>query len=473
MTNKRRLAVSLFLILFVFVFSGCGNSAASSYKIDLEIWGLFDDATAYNEIINKYKEINPYAGTIKYRKFTPDTYRQELMEALASGQGPDIFLINNTWFPAFENKLASAPTIITNEKEVRDNFVDVVYDDFTRDGKIYGLPLSVDSIALYYNKDLFNAVGISAPPKTWTEFNDAVKKITKINSVGDITQSAAAIGTSKNVNRASDILSVLMMQNGVEMPTVKTPQANFDQSSLAPDGQTVSAGVDALDYYTQFSRLTINGASQNPLATWNSRMHYSVDAFTEGSTAMMFNYSYQLQTIKNQNQKLNFATAPLPQAYPSKPVNYANYEAFVVSKNKTDSKTSAPISEAKNNARIHEAWQFLKFLTMKNNNSIHLINAVSKSSKDFPINFDPAVEYLKKTERPAARRDVLEAQKTDDVISAFATGNLIAKSWYQADSNGSQQALLDAIDSVVRGDSTIQEALKVASNRVNTANRGY
>jgi ABC-type glycerol-3-phosphate transport system substrate-binding protein len=80
---------------------------------------LYDDSLAYTEIINQYKKINPYVGEIKYRKFSQDTYKQELLDALASGQGPDIFLINNSWFPSFKNKIYPAPTPFVSEQDVK------------------------------------------------------------------------------------------------------------------------------------------------------------------------------------------------------------------------------------------------------------------------------------------------------------------------------------------------------------------
>lgn len=473
MKKTKKFVAVILVLLFAFVFSGCGQSADQSYKIDLEIWGLFDDSEIYTPIISKYKELNPYIGEIKYRKFSADTYRQEILDALASGQSPDIFLIQNSWLPSFENKLSPSPGLIT-EQEMKSNFVDVVSSDFVSNGKVFALPLSVDSIALYYNKSIFNAVGISSVPKTWPEFNEAVRKITRIDKNGNIVQSGAALGTSKNINRSSDILTLFMMQAGADMPSWKNKTARFDQGIVDSKGEVTKAGEGALNYYTTFSKLSLQQNIQNPLATWNARMHYSVDAFIEGSTAMMFNYSWQIPVIKSQNQKLDFAVAPVPQFDLDKPINYSNYWGYAVSKNKMDispdGKSLVPMSAAKNDARVHEAWQFLKFLTMKNNGSITLVNAITKNSKSFPISYDPAVEYLKKTEKPAARRDIIELQKGDSVLGPFAYGNLIAKTWYQANPSANEEIINYAIDAVIRGESNAADALKLMTSRINSFN---
>jgi ABC-type glycerol-3-phosphate transport system substrate-binding protein len=206
-------------------------------------------------------------------------------------------------------------------------------------------------------------------------------------------------------------------------------------------------------------------------------MHYSIDAFVEETAAMMFNYSWQIETIKKQNPKMNFAITPVPQFNPGNPVNIANYWGYTVSKNKMEIGMGAngqqqyvPISQAKNDARIHEAWQFLKFLTFKNNGSVRLTNAISKNFKDFPVSIDPALEYAKKTNKPAARYDIIEMQKADALLFPFVSGNLIAKSWYNVDADASENVLSEMIDSVVRGDSNTLDALKLATERVNNLN---
>lgn len=468
--SKGRFFLALFAVLMMPFVSGCGSAAPSGYMVNLEIWGTVDDSLAYSEIFNQYKTINPYIGTMKYRKFSQDTYKQELLDALASGQGPDIFMINNGWLPSFENKLEPAPTPFVSVTDLKNNFPDVVAGDFVgTDGKVYATPLSVDSMALYYNKDLFNAAGITAPPRTWQEFSVDVKRLTVINSVGNFAQSGAAIGTGANINRAPDLLTLLMFQNGVDFPMKNGDVLRMNEGVVGKDGSVVQAGEQALGFYTQFAKLSTENNTPNQVYTWNSRQHNSIDAFTEGSVAMMFNYSWQMKEIKNKNPKLNFAVAAVPQIYSERPVNNANYWGYAVSKNKIASAVSgssqavAPVS---NDVRVHEAWQFLRFMTLKNSGTVTLYNAVTKTSKDFPTKFDPAADYLKKTMQPAARRDLIETQKTDMFFGPFVSGNLIAKHWYQSDPGSVDRIFVDMIESVNRGDVSLREALSLAKNKI-------
>ena len=475
----KKIITSFFSVALMLILSGCGSSTATTYKIDLEIWGLFDDSVTYDSIIGEYKKINPYVGEIKYKKSSADTYKQDIIDAMASGQGPDIVLIGNNWLPAFENKLAPAPQYVFNNQEFSSNFVNVASTDFMSKDRIFAVPLSVDSLALFYNRGIFNATGIATPPKTWTEFNTAVRATTIFNNTGAVVRSGVAMGTAQNVNRATDVLNMLMMQSGVKLPSQSDPQARFNEGVFDAGGaQARRAGEDALSYYTNFARLVLPpNNTPNPLACWGYDMHYSIDAFVEENAAMMINYSWQIDTIKKQNPKLNFAVAPVPQFNTNAPANFANYWGYAVSKNKMERTVASsgkqdyvPMSSAKNDARIHEAWQFLKFLTIKNNGSFRLMNALTKQAKDFSISIDPALEYAKRTNKPAARYDIIELQKADPYLAPFAVGNLIAKSWYNVSPEGVENVFGQAIDAVVKGDMSAGDALKLADQKINSFN---
>lgn len=466
--QRTRLFIAFVFIASLFVFSGCMKSSNPDYRVNLEIWGVFDSSDSLEKIAGEYRKINPHIGEVKYRKFTVDSYKNDLIDALASGQSPDIFWINNTWTPSFKDKVEPAFDWLTNESEFRNNFVDVVVNDFLVDKKIYAVPLSVDSLALYYNKDALNSAGITTPPKTWEEFNECIRKITRIDQNDNIIQAGAALGTAYNINRSTDILGLLMFQNGVKMTNDEKNEVILNKVVNLSNGQTAKGGENALEFYTQFAR------RNSSVYTWNPRMHYSIDAFYEGTAAMMINYSWQYSTIKNKNSKLNFAVTTIPQVSANSPVNYANYWGMAVSKNKILSqgqKAKLPengLNESNyNKARTYEAWQFLKYLTFKNNGSITLYNSLNGNQANFAVVNDPAETYLTDTGKPAARRDLIEKQKNDPILGPFVYGNLIAKSWYQWNPEETEKILAEAVNSVNLGRSTVHEAIDLAVNRIN------
>ena len=194
------------------------------------------------------------------------------------------------------------------------------------------------------------------------------------------------------------------------------------------DGERV--GETALQYYTDFSN-----SAKKQVYTWNISQHYSIDAFINGDTAMMFNYSHHIPTIRDKAVRFNFGVAPVPQiaGAPIK-VSYANYWAPTVAKASTNAV---------------EAWKFVAFLASKEGNA----------------------SYLNETGRPPARRDLIEQKKNIPDIGVFAEQSLSARSWYQVDSLAIENIFADTINDVNLGRASVRNALESAQNQVNVLMR--
>ncbi len=389
----------------------------------LEFWSVFDDSDVFDPLIAKYKEVSP-SITINYSKKNIVSYEQDLVNALATGRGPDIFSIHNTWLPKHEDKLAPANETMISAKRFSELFVDVASQDFIDGGKVYALPLTVDTLALFYNKDLFNSAGLATIPQTWTEFNSAVEKLTRRDNKNNILQSGAALGTAKNINRSTDILMALMLQSGAKMMDDNREFAVFDQS-VSVQGGDFNPGRQALIFYTNFASPGLK------IYAWNQYQNYSIDAFVEGKTAMMLNYNYQLPLIKARAAHLEMGVALLPQiSKTSKKVTFANYWAQAVGRG------------SKNQV---EAWKFLAWL----------------------VSPEISRQYLELTKKPAARRDLIEEQKKDADLGIFAEQALTAKSWWEKDNLAIEGIFADMIEGVNTGKATAENALRQAVAQVN------
>jgi ABC-type glycerol-3-phosphate transport system substrate-binding protein len=465
MIAKKKL-VTIFSVAFgALLLSGCGfkSTAPEGYLVDLEIWGVFDDTDAYQGIFGEYRKINPYIRTLQYRKMPVETYKEDLLDALASGKGPDIFMIRNSWRGAFEDKIVPAPETMLTEKRYRDTLVDAAATDFIgSDQKIYGIPVSVDSLGLYYNKDLLNAAGITRPPVTWEEVLAATRKINRLDQNGNILQSGIALGTAYNINRSTDILAAMMMQLGAKMADPQNGRADFSDD----------AAKKALEFYTRFA-----SEVGSDTYSWNKASHYSIDAFTEGTLGMMVNYSWQYATLKQKNAKLNIGVALLPQFAGAAPANMANYWGYAVAKNKqyqapSDQENVAVDLKKWDYLRVHEAWQYLTYFALPHEDkAMTLVNGITGTGKVLPVATDPADTYLKITMKPAARRDLIAVQQNDTVLAPFASGNLIAKNWYQGNPEAADGILAEMIDAVNTGAKSAYDALLVAATRLNTLRR--
>lgn len=398
-------------------------------KVTISYWRLWDASDVLTDAILAYEAAHP-GVKIEYRKLTFSDYEKTVVEALASGKGPDIWSIHNSWVPKHLDKLYPAPTTIFTPQQYQQTFVDVAASDFIFTNKIYGLPFSIDTLALYYNKDLFNTAGIATPPQTWEQVLEDVKKLTKTDAAGNITQSGISLGTAKNINRAVDILYLLMLQNGTQMVDDNKTKATFNLKAKTKTGESYTPGLDALTFYTDFAN------PKKTVYTWNPSQQNSIDAFTSEKSAMMLNYLYQDVTIKAKAPRLNYAIAPAPQieADPQKAVNFANYWGEAVS-------NASPNKDV--------AWDFLLYLAKKENMD----------------------KYAKLTKRAASRRDVLETQLEDPDLKTFAKQALTAKSWYQKDAGVIENIFIENIESAALGETTAQDALNKIVSQVTAAMR--
>lgn len=456
--------VIILLLIFSFLLTsgfGCKlvdkQTQEAMKPITLTYWRVYDGQDSFEEIIDAYKKLHPFI-TINYRKLRYSEYESELLNALAEDRGPDIFSIHNTWTKTYLNKISPMPSDITMaypvtkgtiKKEVipelrtsksvglndiKNNFIDAVYQDAVisvfnektkqYEQKVCGLPLSVDTLAMYYNKDLFNNAGIAEPPVFWNnEFQQDVKKMTKQDNKGEIVQSGAALGGSVNIERYSDILSVLMMQNGSVMMD-DGGQVLFNRIPPSLKDQKYNPGVEALRFYSDFA----NPAKE--VYSWNKNLNNSLSMFAQGKLAIMLGYSYHLPVIKSQAPKLNFGIAKLPQIEGNAPINFANYWLETVS------------SKSK---YANEAWDFIQFETKA----------------------EQVKSYLAKTKKPTALRALINEQIDDLDIGVFAEQLLTAKSWYKgADSNAMEKIFADMIDSAVLLQDRMENIMNLSANKV-------
>ena len=411
------------LIVALFVFGGRGP--LNPPREELVVWGVFDEIGAFRAGIDAFQTSVRKNTQVLYERKNEQTYEQDLIQALAAGTGPDILMFHSTWLPKHFDKVAPLAETALPIAQFRGLYPTVVEQDFAPDGVIFALPLYVDTLALYWNKDYFDRKSIPTPPREWEEFNTLVPRLRELDASGNVVKAAAAIGgSSKSVNRAADLMSLLMLQAGTAMTNNNFGRATF----AAPVGGGKVPGLGALEFVAQFA----NPASS--VYTWNDRLHYSVDNFAEGDVAMMFNYAYQTGLLHEKNPFLKFDIAPMPQPRgASQPVNFANYWGLAVSKK---------------SAKADLAWQFVKFLTT---------DQVSMRT------------YGEITKHPPALRALITEAQDDAELGVFARQALTARSWPQIDNLLVERAFSDMIEAVTSGRLSARNALKEAEDAITSA----
>ena len=429
MTKKYYIIGGILALLLItvgaFLATGQNKPKPSDEKIEITWWKTFEDSENVSDLIQDFETANKNV-VVNFVKKDAATYESDLVDALASGSGPDIFSIHNDWLPKHIDKIVPLPDTAISLRAYQDSFVDVAYGDFVKDGKIYAVPLTVDVLALYYNKDILGSAGISQPATTWPELVSDVQKITKVSKSGVFSRSGIALGTAANINRAVDVLTLLMMQNGTQFYTDDFSSASFDQSqSVSGTEQGFNPGATAMAFYTQFA----NPAKTS--YTWNVKSDFSVDAFTQGKLGMMISYQYMEPLIKAKALNLNWGVSAIPQVSDeSSKINFANYWGEAISKNSKNKQAAA---------------DFLAFISSK----------------------DGLTKYYASHKLISSRKDVIATQISDTEIGVFAEGVLTARSVYKRDANVYESVFLKMINDVILNSMEPEEALRNGVSQIN------
>lgn len=363
-------------------------------KIELVYWGLWEPKAVLETIINDYQQAHS-GTTINYVQQSPKDYRERLQSALAAGEGPDLFRFHNTWVPMLASELDIAPKNLINLEE----YFPVVSKDLTMGTEIVGVPLMFDGLGLYYNPQLFNAAGKTVPT-TWEELRRTAIDMTVYDSVGKIQTAGIALGTTNNVDNFSDILGLMLLQNGAN-----------------PANPNDELAQDTLKFYTVFATTD---------KVWDESLPASTYAFATGKVAMILAPSWRAFEVAEINPTFKFQIAEVPQL-PGDPVSWASYWVEGVAKNSSNTKA---------------AWDFLSYMS-----SDEVLKKLYTTTGNQRLFGEPYAKVL-----------LAQTLENDPLVGAFAKQGKNAKSWYLASrtfDNGLNDRVIkyyeDAVNKVING----------------------
>ncbi len=317
--------------------------------VTISMWRTFDGPEVFDPILADFKINNPNI-TIEYRELPLEEYELVVSEALAAGEGPDIWSIRNDSVPRHQAKLVPMPEGLlsttanqatTDEEAVRAEFVPVVAHDVVRDGRVYGLPYYVDTLVIFRNETIFNdrinelelanrtddAELLRSSLNTYDKLQRAVALLTERDGT-TVNRAGIAAGTANNVREAEKVVYAMMLQNGTEMVSPEQTNASFHLGAPNAVGQTTFPGTEALLRYTSFAD------PASPHYSWNASMPSDIQAFAEGKVAMIFGFQYYELILNQIAPTLRYKAMPLPQVRDSgDPIDYASYWVETVTKN--------------------------------------------------------------------------------------------------------------------------------------------
>ncbi len=409
------------------------NSPIAEAQGTVVIWGTYP-GTGMAAVMEKFNQTYALSFTTVYQYHDPKTFDSDIVEALASGRGPDILLLPDDLILRHSDKIDIIPYAAMPPGVFSQMFIQAA-EIYLRDTGVVALPFALDPIVMYWNRDLFNNESITQPPQYWDELLVMVPKFTKRDpKTSEIKQSGVAFGEYANVDHAKDIIAMLLIQVG--NPLVKfvdgRPKSfiagTSDGYTFVPDEDTISA----FRFFMDFS---------NPLKgiyTWTRSKSGSLNEFINGNLAIHFDYASSYKKIQEKNPYLNFSVAQVPLPRGTKvQATYGKMHGFAVLKTSQNKKTALI------------AIQRLLF------------------------DKDPSADFAAAFSLPPVRRDQLAVKPNDAALAVFYDAAIRSRSWLDPKPELTDKAFKEAVEGVSSGKMPIAFSLTDLSSKITVPLAAY
>ncbi len=377
--------------------------AASGDVVEIEYWQYNYDAriTAMDQLIALFEEQNPGIKVIHNSEIPYESYRDKIAASVPAGVGPDVATLFYGWQPVWvsEGYIVPLPEDAFPPEMVTSDFSPMVQASF-QDGQLYTLPTAVRTLALFYNKDLMEEVGLDPenPPTTLEELEQQAVQCTKLDDQGNY-----------------EIMG---------FPVSMTGQAHhwFREVLLRQFGQQPYS-----DDYTE----VLWNASQGGYDAWNELLKFQTELktgdatlfdgdpnfFLNGKACFHIDGSFRLGSIAANAPDLNFGVVELPEHNGVKSTFGSYWTHGITQKAAADP------------ARMEAAVKFLQFITTPEAGALWV-----KVAGELPAQLSAASDP-----------ELL----ADPKLGAFAAGLPYAQSTFFVDETKDRQALVNAYDAVV------------------------
>ena len=466
MKNKSVKIVAIVLVLLVpMLLTGCKKKCpkatdnipgTSTYREDcpfeetaqtqtglkeLDLWVVYDNTDDYKEQVQAFQSNMP-GVVVRTKKFTNlEEYEDLIVNEIAEGEGPDVFMVHNSWMPQHYKKLLPMPLdqpIVMNAELFRQTYFQAAANDLIIDEQVYGMPQSIDNLAVFYNKQHFKDLIATSdrPGNLWEDIKEQTTSLTKKNNSPErFALTGIALGRADNISSAVDILYGMMLQYGVEFYDEKHERATFAVS----DG-----GVEAFELFTSFGLPSYRNYSWNEYITGFAPEEKEINPFVRGKVSMVIGYPHIYNEIAlgiQDQQKSGSAHIDIED------VGIAPFPQLVSGDEATQRDTYVsyfPLVVARTTDMPQEAWTLIQYLTSA----------------------DALQTYHKKTNRPTSRKDMVAEQQTEPLFGSFAFQAPFAKSFVVYNDTAYRKVFTDAIQEVVKNVSTPKEALTTAQQKI-------
>jgi ABC-type glycerol-3-phosphate transport system substrate-binding protein len=269
------------------------------------VWGVVDRQAIYAVLEPLAREDISFRN-VSYVQKSPDTIDSELITALADGVGPDVIILPHEKLIQYRPRLQPFTYNEFPLPDFKNLYIDGAEIYAMSDG-VYALPVVVDPIILYSNRDILSTYNFTNPPTTWEGLvNEYIPTLVQRNFNREIIRSPLAFGEFRNVQNAFPVVSTLLLQRGSLLVTEGIAGRYEIRLNQTRDGDS-TALARAIEFYTNFAN------PSNALYSWNRSLPLDRNAFVSEDLVFYFGRASEARGIAQQNPNLNFTTSEVPQ----------------------------------------------------------------------------------------------------------------------------------------------------------------
>jgi multiple sugar transport system substrate-binding protein len=360
---------------------------------------------AMNMLIEQFEAANPDIKVIHNSDIAYDNFRDELAASAPAGVGPDVVTLFYGWIPAFVDAGYLVPL---PQDEFPPEWIESYFSPMVAESKFldeyWAIPTAVRSLALFWNKDLFEAAGLDPekPPTTLDELVEMAQQLTVYDDSGNtdilnIVSEGFAVGMSSQDHHW--FREVLLRQYG------GVPYSEDNKTVLwnSPEG------CEAFTYLTNFEVLYKTGS--------NDLFTDATQAFITGDQALHIDGSFRLGSLASNAPDLNYGVTELPVGPNGEHHTFGSYWTHGITRR-----------AATDERRMEAATRFLKFITTAEAGLMWVENV-----GELPAQLEAAAS---------------EEMLADPLLGPFAAGLEYAHATFFVDETAQRQHLIDAYDMV-------------------------
>ncbi|MEV6169683.1 extracellular solute-binding protein [Streptomyces sp. NPDC051954] len=179
---RRGIAATALVASLALAATACGGDGDSGDKADGPVtitwWdtsNATNEAPTYQALVKQFEAANKDIK-VNYVNVPFDQAQNKFDTAAGASGAPDVLRSEVGWTPAFAKKGFFLPLDGTEALADESKFQPSLIEQAKYEGKTYGVPIVTDTLALVYNKDLFEKAGVEAP-KTWDDLKTAAATI--------------------------------------------------------------------------------------------------------------------------------------------------------------------------------------------------------------------------------------------------------------------------------------------------------